>query len=419
MTRLPSTMRRISTLITQLGAAGAALLCSSTALALTQDITAVFTPDPGNPFVNTFRNTTPVSSICQSHIPNQCKALNLFSLRIPAFDALSNAPIQANHEDERQGFMVQVPSSWRDAQVTHTRTGEVETVQMRIAGFGGLWQVSYPPGVSGWAQPGVFWTTQWLRAPSPCVSTGHLAAGRQTATYFWIVPEGAGVCSRKPSQDLDYMRIYQMEYAYEIRTPNPLGMSSGEYTGSLTYTLGPRGDYDFGDVLIPTDNQLTFNFNLEVQHQLQVEVPPGGNRVELVPQGGWQAWVNQGRKPARLFRDQTFNISASSRFKMQMTCERVIGDTCALRNTSDGHEVPVDVAVSLPHGLNREDGAGVIRQPLLLSGVGTEMLQPTFYVNRRPGTLHFEVKKEYADQMLERGGTTYAGQVTVVWDSEL
>jgi hypothetical protein len=33
--------------------------------------------------------------------------------------------------------------------------------------------------------------------------------------------------------------------------------------------------------------------------------------------------------------------------------------------------------------------------------------------------LHFEVKKGYADQMLERGDTTYTGQVTVVWDSEL
>ncbi|WP_262387668.1 hypothetical protein [Pseudomonas gessardii] len=419
MTRFAITMRPLYTLISRLGVVGAALAFSSAAAALTQDISAVFTPDPANPFENKFRNTTPISSICESHIPTQCKALNLFSLRIPAFDALSNGPILANHADERQGFMVQVPSSWRDVQVTHTRTGEVETVQMRIAGFGGLWQVPRPPGVSGWAQPGIAWTTQWSRAPSPCVSTGHLKASRQTATYFWIVPEGAGVCSRKPSQDLAYMRIYQMEYAYEIRTPNPLGMSSGEYTGNLTYTLGPRGDYDFGDVLIPTDNQLTFNFNLEVQHQLQVEVPPGGNRVELVPQGGWQAWLNRGRKPARLFRDQTFNISASSRFKMQMACERVIGDTCALRNTTDGHEVPVDVSVSLPHGLSRDDGGAVSRQPLLLSGVGTELFQPGFYVNRRPGTLHFEVKKDYADQMLERGGSTYSGQVTVVWDSQV
>ena len=391
---------------------------TGTAQAISENITALFKPDPANPMVNKFQNTTPISSICQSHIPTQCQALNLFSLRIPGFDALSNGPILANHADERQGFMVQVPSHWRNVLVTHTKTGETETVQMRIAGFGGLWQVPRPPGVSAWAQPGVGWTQQWARAPSPCISTGHLKAGLQTATYFWMVPEGAGVCSRKPSQELAYMRIYQMEYAYELRTPNPLGMSSGEYTGSLTYTMGPGGDYDFGDVLIPTDNQLTFSIFLEVQHDLKVEVPPGGNRIELVPQGGWQAWLNQGRKPARLFRDQTFNISASSRFKMQLECERVMGDTCALRN-ADGHQVPLDISVSLPYGLNRPDGSAVNRQPLLLSGAGTELFQPGYYVNRRPGTLHFEVAKEHADSMLAQGGSTYSGQATVIWDSDL
>ncbi|MBB4812531.1 hypothetical protein HNP03_001153 [Pseudomonas rhodesiae] len=391
---------------------------TGTAQAISENITALFKPDPANPMVNKFQNTTPISSICQSHIPTQCQALNLFSLRIPGFDALSNGPILANHADERQGFMVQVPSHWRNVLVTHTKTGETETVQMRIAGFGGLWQVPRPPGVSAWAQPGVGWTQQWARAPSPCISTGHLKAGLQTATYFWMVPEGAGVCSRKPSQELAYMRIYQMEYAYELRTPNPLGMSSGEYTGSLTYTMGPGGDYDFGDVLIPTDNQLTFSIFLEVQHDLKVEVPPGGNRIELVPQGGWQAWLNQGRKPARLFRDQTFNISASSRFKMQLECERVMGNTCALRN-ADGHQVPLDISVSLPYGLNRPDGSAVNRQPLLLSGAGTELFQPGYYVNRRPGTLHFEVAKEHADSMLAQGGSTYSGQATVIWDSDL
>ena len=391
---------------------------TGTAQAISENITALFKPDPTNPMVNKFQNTTPISSICQSHIPTQCQALNLFSLRIPGFDALSNGPILADHADERQGFMVQVPSHWRNVLVTHTKTGETETVQMRIAGFGGLWQVPRPPGVSAWAQPGVGWTQQWARAPSPCISTGHLKAGLQTATYFWMVPEGAGVCSRKPSQELAYMRIYQMEYAYELRTPNPLGMSSGEYTGSLTYTMGPGGDYDFGDVLIPTDNQLTFSIFLEVQHDLKVEVPPGGNRIELVPQGGWQAWLNQGRKPARLFRDQTFNISASSRFKMQLECERVMGNTCALRN-ADGHQVPLDISVSLPYGLNRPDGSAVNRQPLLLSGAGTELFQPGYYVNRRPGTLHFEVAKEHADSMLAQGGSTYSGQATVIWDSDL
>ncbi|MFV9649820.1 MULTISPECIES: hypothetical protein [Pseudomonas] len=396
----------------------AVLLCSAGATA-DENITARFRPDPSNPMVNKFENTTPISSICAAHIPGRCKALGIFSLRDTNFTALSIAPIKANHEDERQGFMVKVPSDWRDLTVTHATTQETETVQLRIAGIGSLWHVPRPPGVSAWGMPGVHWSLQWMRAPAPCVSTSHLAAGVSFASYFWLTPEGAGPCSRQPSVDLASLRFNTMEYAYELRTPNPLGMSSGQYTGSITYTMGPGGDYDFGDVMMPSKNALTFNFTLSVEHDLKVEVPPGGNRIELVPQGGWQPWLNQGRKPARLFRDQTFNISASSRFKMQLGCERTMGDTCALRNATDGHAVPVDVSVSLPHGLSRMDGAPVNRQPLLLSGAGTESFQPGFYVNRRPGTLHFEVKKDYAEQMLERGGSTYSGQVTVVWDSEL
>ena len=96
-------------------------------------------------------------------------------------------------------------------------------------------------------------------------------------------------------------------------------MSGGQYTGSITYTMGPGGDYDFGDVMVPNKNALTFNFILSVEHDLKVDIPPGGNRIELLPEGGWQAWLNRGRAPARLYRDQTFRIAASSRFKMQLS----------------------------------------------------------------------------------------------------
>jgi len=418
MMRKHNVMKKLLSRTTHRGAVGMAVFLYSFAAPADEDITARFRPDPSNPMVNRFENTTPISSICAAHIPARCKALGIFSLRDTNITTASIAPITANHEDERQGFMVKVPSDWRDLTVTHAATQEVETVQFRVAGIGGLWSVPRPPGVSAWAQPGIGWQYQWMRAPAPCESTSHLAAGVATASYFWLVPAGAGSCSRQPSQDLTRMSTNTMEYAYELRTPNPLGMSSGQYTGSITYSMGPGGDYDFGDVMMPSKNSLTFNFTLSVEHDLKVEVPPGGNRIELVPQGGWQAWLNQGRKPTRLFRDQTFTISASSRFKMQLACERVIGDSCALKN-ADGHEVPLDISVSLPHGLSREDGAAVNRQPLLLSGVGTELFQPGFYVNRRPGTLHFEVKKEHADTMVTQGGTTYSGQVSVIWDSEL
>lgn len=389
---------------------------SGAAQAMSQDITAVFTPDPANPMRNEFRNTTPVTGVCAWHMPAACERMKIFTIRTDSFVANANAPIQAFHEDPRQGAMWKVPSEWRDVLVTHTRTGETAIVQVRIAGIGHRWDAR--PNTSVWARPGVSWTSQWVNAPAPCQSTGFLTGSNSLALFFWLVPENAGVCSRYPGTTIDRFWYSTFEFAYALRTPNPLGMSSGQYTGNITYSMGPRQDFDFGDVVIPGDDQLNLNFTLDVQHTLQLEVPPGGDRVELIPQGGWQAWLNQGRKPVRLFRDQTFNISASSRFKMQLECERVMGDTCSIRNGND-HQVPLTVSVSLPHGLNRADGSAVVRQPLLLSGAGTEQFQPGFYVNRRPGTLHFEVAKEHVDAMLSQGGSTYSGQVTVIWDSDL
>ncbi len=409
------TMKPFNTLVM---AVGAALLFSASASLADEQITARFRPDPANPMKNDFENTTPISSICAAHIPTQCRALGIFSLRDNDFAANSNQPIEANHEDDRKGFMVKVPSDWRDLLVTHTATGETETVQFRIAGIGSLWSVSHPPGVSGWAQPGIDWSSQWRNAPSPCQRTGHLAASDRWASYFWLTPEGAGPCGRKPSVGFSAMRYGTMEYAYELRTPNPLSMSGGQYHGSITYTMGPGGDYDFGDVMVLNKSALTFNFILSVEHDLKVDIPPGGNRIELLPDGGWQAWLNRGLAPTRLYRDQTFRIAASSRFKMQLECSIVMGNTCGLRN-ANGDEVPLQIAVTLPSGIDGRGNQAVQKRPLRLDGDGTELFQPLLYVNDRPGTLHFEVLRDDMAEMLKQPGSTYTGVATVIWDSEI
>jgi hypothetical protein len=396
-----------------------ALGCTSlTAQAFVEDITAVFRPDPTNPMSNKFKNTTVHSGVCAWHIPARCEALNIFSIRNMEFRAQSNAPISAGHTDPRQGAYFKLPSAWRDVQVTHTATGEMATVQMRIAGMGTRWNIAYPPGVSAWAYGGVSWDYYWISGARPCIGLGYHAASTNFGLFFWSVPENAGACSITPGYDIPWLTYNYLEYGYELRTPNPLTMAAGEYKGTATYSMGPGGDFDFGDVMIPSDNIATFNFTLQVEHILKVTLPPGGNRVELLPEGGWQAWLNRGRQPSRLSRDQTFSIFSSGRFKMNLECGLAIGNTCGLRNGA-GDEVPLQVAVSLPFGLHNQRDEPVNRQPLRRDGVGTELIQSVHYVNNRPGTLHFQVDKEDVGDMLKHPGSTYSGVVTVIWDSEV
>ncbi|AIG02765.1 Uncharacterised protein [Pseudomonas fluorescens] len=385
--------------------------------AATQDITAVFRPDPSNPMVNKFTNTTPITGHCVTQ-PAFCAGWGVFSL-LTTLSFSANQPIVAGNE-MRQGAMFNVPSQWRPVQVTHSRTGEQETVEMRIAALGGWHELGARASqITGGGGHNEVWEGGgWSRDALPCLRTNGQVETSTGMAYFWRIPEGVGTCVKQARFQVPNLRYTSIHLAYELRTPNPLVMSSGEYYGSLAYSVGPGMDFDMGDVMIPNDNNLTFNFVLNVEHALKVDLPPGGNRIELLPQGGWQAWLNQGRAPSRLYRDQTFRLAASSRFKMQLECSLVINNTCGLRS-DQGDEVPLQVAVTLPQGLAGQDDQAVNRRPLRLDGVGTELFQPLYYVNDRPGTLHFEVVRDDMAEMLKRPGSTYSGVVTVVWDSEV
>lgn len=386
----------------------------------TAEIRAQFRPDPANPMFNQFKNITPSSGYCD-HFIAFCTPRNLFSLQMPlgGLPQTTGGPVPANHSDPRQGAYWKVPSHWQTIDVVNL-AGDREQVEIRISGIGGRadhgGDVNVITGGGGYE---ALWSTgRWHNAPSPCVPGGGLNGTSYYVVWFWLVPENASACSTRALFDLPNFNYRYIHFGYELRTPNPLTMPTGIYRGSVTYTVGPGMDFDFGDRIVTHDNIVTLEFTLDVEHTLKVELPPGGDRIELLPEGGWQAWLNQGRRPARLFRDQTFTLAASSRFKMNLECGLVIGNTCGLRN-GEGDEVPVQIAVTLPYGLRDQYDQPVNKLPLRLDGVGSELFQPLHYVDNRSGKLHFEVGQDDVGEMLKTPGTTYSGTATVVWDSEV
>jgi hypothetical protein len=398
----------------------------SQAGAVVKQITATFNPDPSNPQKNEFRNTTPNQGFCLSNTAT-CKAHNIFSLRSHIRGVESIGPIQPNHTDVRQGAMIKTPAAWRSLMVTNRETGEATIVEVRIAGMGAIYRLSDDVReITGepnmYFSHRVLWATDhWQNAPTPCVAIGPIShSGNTGFGFFWLTPTEA-VCGKQAKFLIPGFGYESLDFTYELRTPDPLKMSSGVYQGTQVYTIGPGGDFDLGDVVVASDNTIQLDFTLTVEHTIKVEIPPGGNRVELLPQGGWQAWLQQGRRPTRLFRDQTFNITASSRFKMNMECEYTQdGKSCSLREPVSGHFVPLNVSVSLPRGLNDANGLAVERRPLLRDGSGTGLFQPAFYVERRPGTLHFEIPPDEVAQMIRpERQRQYSGNVTVIWDSDI
>lgn len=387
------------------------------------EITALFKPDSARPQMNKFENTTPLSGYCANY-PGQCEENQTFSLQVPIqFD--SRAPIRANHASPRQGAMLKVPAQWRELTVNHETTREPETVKVRIVGIGSRYVTEDVMQLVGGAEDyrvahNLLWGLSWVNSPAPCLYSGVGWFIQNAYSFFWKTPEQA-VCAKQAKFDIPWLRLDYLDFAYELTTPNPLGMSSGNYLGSLTYTVGPNGDFDFGDVMLPSSSTLTLNFNLDVQHTLKVDIPPGGEKVQLVPAGGWQSWLQAGRRPVSLFRDQTFNISASSRFKMQMECQ--FGGfpyECMLSDPVSKRSVELQVSVSLPNGLTDLSGQPVKRRRLRTGQNSAQQFQPGFYVDRAPGTLHFEVAQQQMEFMLQPGvASRYSGNVTVIWDSEV
>ena len=148
------------------------------------EVTALFRPDPTNPMVNKFTNTTPSSGYCE-HFWAHCQANNLFSLTLPlgGYPVTSGKPVQANHPDPRQGAYLKTPSQWRRLSVTN-ESGDEASLEIRISGIGGRADhhadVGELTGGGGYNQ---LWSTgRWHAAPAPCVSGGGL-----NGTSYYVI----------------------------------------------------------------------------------------------------------------------------------------------------------------------------------------------------------------------------------------
>lgn len=391
-----------------------AMLCIPTAEAVNKEIRASFAPDSSHPHKNEFINKTPNSGYCTID-PSQCTDNNMFSIQLPVrFD--SSRPIGMGEQ-----VRLKVPANWRPLTVINRDTQEAETVEVRIIGIGSEYVLSHTAaelvGVTDILEghQKLWLNSSWVYAPAPCQYSGVGRYAPKHYRFFWKAPLEAA-CVKIAAYGIPSMSFNTLDFAYELRTPNPLKMSSGLYTGSMVYRMGPGGDFDLGPVMVPDDGNLTLDFVLDVEHTLKVDIPPGGSKVELQPAGGWQSWLQAGRMPTRLFRDQTFLISASSKFTMRLECEHQVKQGCGI--IAGGYGGMVNVSVSLPGGLTDKTGKPV--KNFALSQQESIAFQPGHYIDRKPGTLHFEIPPADTAWLISNNkGLPYKGNIAVIWDSDI
>lgn len=386
--------------------------------AVTRDVKFLYRPDPTVPASNAFVPVSPEA--CGTFVT--CGA-NEYGVWL---GSTVRAPVKAGAAS-RDTPMFRTADEWRLVTLRNSSTGGTLQASLRIRAVAGsfsfrprLVQIVPEAGSDhhlayGLLFGGVAGGGGWVNPPAPCQAWQSGGAGSESVMYFAIRTSNVA-CMREVTRDIPSLGIYGIFITYEIRLPRPQLAQAGIYSAIGRYTVGPGMDIDFGDTMLVSDPELAINLELEVDPVFQVQFPGGSSLLSLEPEGGWLNWLNRGRKPTRLWREQAFNFATSIPFKVSMHCEHTSGDHCAIA-ASDGHQVPVEIRMTLPPGM--QDSAGLPVRNYLLNRHDTPQFDPTLIILGRQGKLQFEVPRPYMESMLDHAGKAYNGSVTIIWDPQI
>lgn len=405
------------------------LIASINSQAVTKDITASFSPSLSNPTNNAFINTTPQSGYCVSY-PAQCSSHDVFSVDL-GLTASLNTPGLVADAPPRESVYFKLPAAWRDVMVTN-ENGETFTVQFRFSAF----SARYNTNTSWWLNDHQdSWKgSSFVNAPAPCIFSGVGTYNNVYYGFMWKWPVSDSACYKIPAKDLKgnpYL-INNVSAGFEIKTPNPLHMGSGLYTGSINFHVGPGGDIDFGDVYTPNDEMLTLNFALSVNHELKLHTSTENHSVafqacsehkictEDESKKNWERWIVTNIAPHLTGRSR-FQLSSSGAFTVYLRCEYELNNNCALKSEKSDQRVPVQSLLTLPENIvSAVSGAPVSRK---LLSTEKDTASNTFltqsFGQQQPGSIDFVINKRDVEAMLAIQPDTYSGMVTVLFDPNL
>jgi len=384
-----------------LRASGLLAVLMTSAGAAELQITAEFRPSALDPSHNRFVNTTRQSGYCAQH-SIYCR---VGEFTIDTGLNVAQRRLYGGGEDPREKWYLAVDGNWRDVVVRNASNQELKA-RLRVFLIGMEWGL----GSDGTA-PGSYGSSTGGCRGRVGVGSGSLYR------YAWDVPEGNSVCVRSPRATTDQVARYlNFSIGYHLETPNPLQAQNGQYTGSVTYTVGNGQQIDLGQGDY-SDSELTLQLRLDVVHDFQVRFSSEFPVVQLAPEGGWVQWIDHGLPPSHLRQELPFHLTTSMDFSMKLRCEHDLGDGCGIRNTAADLIVPVDVDVTIPGMSNVRDGRPAQNAALLPDDARAPRFTPDGYLMQRRSTLRFTAGREAVTEMLKSPGSHWQGNMTVVFDA--
>ena len=376
-------------------------LAAAPALAESVTVRALYRPDQAD-----FIGTDPPGRLCVILVYHCNQAWKAFALDLPiefSKTSYNAAP------DPRDQYYVAVPGP-TTVRVQHDRSGEFEDITVTFFAWNqrvisqpvkfNPVNSGNPPGCSGLTFPqlvGDYVIMGWV-TPVPCATSGAGANGTQV-----------------------HSQVDQVEAIIRVDTPTPYRMKQGMYRGTVSFTVGSGGQIDLGNAAsVSRGATLEINFELEVQHALVVDFPPGSQLAVLEPPGGWSRWSGAGagpfgsgrNLPPHLYVQHPFRIWSSGPFKVYTECERNMVDRCGLRQRGGSGQVPFSVALSLP-GAVTHNGQPVRNLRLPVGQANALQFDSSTVAYNQAGALRYEVEGAAVAAMLP--GETYTGWVTIAF----
>lgn len=374
-------------------------------------ITMEYKPTAGQPLLSEFTNTTPSTGFCAQYA-SQCQPGD-FSILIPGFEATKY--FDALSADPQYNRLSSTFDSRKKKIVlTERNSGNTFEADFRWAFFGVRYNNDNP----------------LLNIFSALDGSGRFPVGGCSGrigigypphefNYAWGLPENVVTCYRKlnvtepPFQGES--TINNLSLGYTLTTANPLQMTAGTYEGEIRYTVGDGADIDLyaSDY---SDSEIIIRLTATIEHAFYLFISPDSERVQLSPPGGWPRYMNGGPVPDSLKKEVPFILTSSRPFKIKMACGYTEGTGCGLRNTNTSQQVPLEVSVTLP-GFRTASGQSVSNHILDTQEEGLLIEVDNYIVNRR-SSLTFQVKQAAVPTMVSQPGSTWQGNVTIIFDAD-
>lgn len=365
--------------------------------------------------LNEFHNTTPNSGYCAEFTCSE----GIFSIRLPITyerTVLSGLP------PIPQRWSIQAPSE-RTVHVVSDR-GDSAALKLQFTHIAQALTNGTIP-FSPFENPATGWS-----AGGGCTYIGGqiYEGGENDAGFVWAIQNPAlpTICyptssgSEYQQTITPYMRDFSV--GYKLILPLPYRMPMGVYRGSTTFTVGENGEFGLGgNVTALSTNSVTFNFTLDVHHEIDVQFPGNANKVILEPEAGWGKWLSTNITPTQLTANLPFRLTASGPFSIKMVCDEDYSDVnyCLIRNRRTNTSAGVNVKFHPPRGLQYEDNPGAEAGPRGLKQNQALSLSTKGLVNNRPGKFVFIANNYWTGKMVANPGDEWAGLITLVFDARL